>query len=389
MVKDSPLLTIVHVLALIALVIGASALSSGLWGGPPEKPSKSRQLVITEGMTAAQFGEANQLPDALLKEAFNLSSDAELDKKIAEFGAPREISSLIAGKLALAAEHAGKNWLKIRLKFASWLLFLSFVFIYLSRRKLTPSRRIWLLCSSVFLFGVVLGADPGPMGTVKDAIHLYGTEHVIFPPRMIALALFLALVVLANKYICGWGCQAGTLQELVYRINSTEKQEPRIGRHVKLPFVVTNTFRTLFFGTFVLVVFLRGTDIIAPLDPFKIYNPASLALSGGIFIAALLLLSMFVYRPWCHLFCPFGLVGWLLEKVSRAKITVDYQTCIACQKCAAACPSTVMGAILRRDKQTIPDCFACYTCRDVCPTGSIQFSKNKRALPPKDHFTKK
>jgi NAD-dependent dihydropyrimidine dehydrogenase PreA subunit len=339
-------------------------------------------------MTVAQFSQTNQLPDTLVKKAFNLSSDADLEKKITEFGAPREISSLISGKLALAAEHAGKNWLKIRLKFACWLLFLSFVFIHLRRRKLTPSRRIWLLYSSVFVFGVALGADPGPMGTVKDAIHLYGTEHVIFPPRMIALALFLALVLLANKYICAWGCQAGTLQELIYRINSTDKQQPRIGKQHKLPFVVTNTFRILFFGAFVLAVFLRGTDIIAPLDPFKIYNPKSLALSGGIFIGALLLGSLFVYRPWCHLFCPFGLVGWLLERISRVKITVDYQTCIACQKCAEACPSTVMGAILRRDKQTIPDCFACYTCRDVCPTGSVQFSNNKRSLPPTDHFTK-
>ena len=63
--------------------------------------------------------------------------------------------------------------------------------------------------------------------------------------------------------------------------------------------------------------------------------------------------------------------------------------CIACQKCANACPSTVMGAILKRDKKTIPDCFACYTCRDVCPTESIRFSTGKRDLPPVGHFDRK
>jgi formate hydrogenlyase subunit 6/NADH:ubiquinone oxidoreductase subunit I len=47
-----------------------------------------------------------------------------------------------------------------------------------------------------------------------------------------------------------------------------------------------------------------------------------------------------------------------------------------------------MGAILKGDKKTIPDCFSCYTCRDVCPTDSIIFSSRKRTLPPSDHFDK-
>jgi formate hydrogenlyase subunit 6/NADH:ubiquinone oxidoreductase subunit I len=82
------------------------------------------------------------------------------------------------------------------------------------------------------------------------------------------------------------------------------------------------------------------------------------------------------------------LAGWLVEKISRVKIKVNYETCIACRKCAAACPSTVMAAILQRDKKTIPDCFSCYACREECPTGSISFSTGKRTLPPGDFFKK-
>ncbi len=379
--------TMVRFFLLIALVVGASLGVSSLWGGKPETMTSPGRLIITEDMTVARFGQVNNLPDSLLKKIFRLSADADLDRKLSEFGNPDQIASTVAGKQALAAEQASKNWLKIRLKFVAWFVFLSFVFFYLRRRKLTPGLRIVLLGISVFVFGVVLGADPGPMGTVKDAIHLYGTAHIIFPPRMIALAVFLLLVFLANKYICAWGCQAGTLQELIFRLNTSERHEPRIGRRIKVPFVVTNTCRVLFFCVFVLCVFLGGVDIIAPIDPFRIFNPASLALVSGTFIAILLLLSLFMYRPWCHLFCPFGLAGWVVEKFSRVKINVDYQTCIACRKCAAACPSTVMSAILYRNKKTIPDCFACYTCRDVCPTQSIRFSTDTRALPPKGHFT--
>ncbi|MDD2336112.1 MAG: 4Fe-4S binding protein [Geobacteraceae bacterium] len=389
MERNAAIKTIVYFIVILTLVVGASTISFQIQGGKDESLPKSRNLVMAQEMTVRQFGQANELSPPQLKEIFTLTATADLEKKLAEYGTSEQVSSLVTRKLALAAEHASKNWVKIPLKFALWLVFLSSVFIFLRERKLSSVHRKWLLFLAVAIFGIVLGADPSPMGTVKDAIHLYGTAKVIFPPRMVALSVFLVIVLLANKYICAWGCQAGTLQELIFRINSSENQKSGLGRQFKLPFVVTNTFRVLFFCLFVLIVFVWGTDIIAPIDPFKIFKPASLGLVGGIFVGLLLLLSLFVYRPWCHLFCPFGLVGWLLEKFSHVKINVQYETCIACQKCAAACPSTVMGAILRRDRKTIPDCFACYTCRDICPTGSINFSTHKRSLPPKDLFTEK
>ena len=171
-------------------------------------------------------------------------------------------------------------------------------------------------------------------------------------------------------------------------LNRTNAQKSIVGRQIKLPFVLTNSVRFLFFGVFTLVVFGWEIDIIKPVDPFKIYKPMYLGVSGAISLGALLLASLFIYRPWCHLFCPFGLMGWFIESKSLVQISVGYKTCIACQKCAATCPSTVMDAILRQDKETIPDCFGCYTCRDVCSTDSISFSIRKRTFPSADFFIK-
>ncbi len=224
---------------------------------------------------------------------------------------------------------------------------------------------------------------------MKDAIHLYGSARGIYPPRMIALAVFLMIVFLANKYICAWGCQAGVLQDLIFHLNRTDKNRPILGRQFKASFFMTNTVRVAFLTVFGIRAFGWGTDIIEPIDPFGIYKPLHLGLVGATGIGIILVASLFVYRPWCHFFCPFGLVGWCVEKISRVRISVDYDTCIACGKCAMACPSTVMGAILRRDKRTIPDCFACYTCRDACPTSSIRFTGRKRTLPPAGHFQEK
>ena len=377
-----------QIILLIVLVIGLSAASVRIWGGKPEKTRNSADLVIAAGMTLEQFGKANAFPNSMLKEIFNLKQKSDMGRMLEEYGTPEQITSLVVKKQALISEHASKNWVKIVVKFVLWFVFLAMVYVISKNRKGTPVRRKQLLIAAVLIFGVILGSDPSPMGTVKDAIHLYATTGAVFPPRMIALAVFLALVVIANKYICAWGCQAGTLQDAIFRLNRSDDLKPVFGRQFKLPFVFTNSVRIAFLCLFTIVAFFRGFDMIDPIDPFKIYNPAQLGMAGAIFVGVLLFASLFVYRPWCHLFCPFGLVGWLAEKTSRVKISVNYETCTACQKCAVSCPSTVMSAILRRDKKIIPDCFSCYTCRDTCPTDSIRFSAAKRTLPPEGHFLK-
>ena len=255
------------------------------------------------------------------------------------------------------------------------------MFPLLRRGLVKGALRNWLYFAGVLIFGVALGADPSPMGTVKDAVVLYGQSGAIFLPRLKALVIFLLLVVLANKFICSWGCQLGVLQDLFFRLGraaSLKRWRP--------PFVVTNAVRVLFLIALALGA-MMGSDIIAPVDPFKIYSPLALTIWGAGFITLLLAASLFLYRPWCHLLCPFGLVGWLAEKISVYKVRVDYSKCVACGACERACPSTVMGAILRRDR-VIPDCFSCGDCLAACPAGAVSFSAGRRQLPPADKFEK-
>ena len=253
------------------------------------------------------------------------------------------------------------------------------------RGQITPHLRKILLITAVGIFGVILGSDPSPMGTVKDTIVLFGKEHVIFPPRIVAFTVFSLMVIFANKFICSWGCQLGVLQDLIYRINRNSTDTAGPIRQWKLPFALTNTIRIAFLAAICIFAVAWATDIVSPIDPFRIYSPAKLGLLGSAFAGLLLITSLFIYRPWCHLFCPFGLTGWIFEKLSVYKIKVNYDTCIACEACSKACPSTVMDSILKQDK-VIPDCFSCGTCQDVCPTKSITFAKGARTKPPVGKF---
>jgi NAD-dependent dihydropyrimidine dehydrogenase PreA subunit len=389
MEKSNGLKVIVSFLVIVFAVVFLSSLSARLMGGKTEEMKEQKALSITESMTIEEFGKVNGLSKEVLKKVFGITVKEDLQKTIGATGIPKEeVLSKITKEGAIHEEFESKNWVLIPIKFALWIGFLTMVFVYMRKGLITPGVRRIFYFAAFTIFGVILGSDPSPMGTVKDAVVLLGTKGVIFPPRMIALSLFLVMVFFANKFICSWGCQFGTLQDAIFRINRSEKDRTSMFFQVKLPFVISNTVRIATFVVLTVIAFAWGFDIIGAVDPFKIYKPSVVAVYGWIFIGAVLVAGLFIYRPWCHLFCPFGLVGWLVEKISIFKIHVDYDTCIACEACAKACPSSVMEAILKRGRKTIPDCFACATCIGVCPTKSISLKSGKRTMPPEGKFNK-
>jgi NAD-dependent dihydropyrimidine dehydrogenase PreA subunit len=376
----------VYFLIIILMVVSASAVSSHIWAGKAEELPDSVAVKVVEGMTVGEFGRKYNLDRPVLKKIFDLQSPDDLNKKVSDYGlSDQNLNQKVNQVLALQAEQASKNWFKIPLKGGLWIVFLFIVFALLRKGKVVSGNRKWIYAAAVVIFGVVLGSDPSPMGTVKDAIVLYGSKGVIFPPRLLAFGIFFLTIILANKFICSWGCQLGTLQDLIFRLNRGTGDRKGLFGQIKVPFIISNSVRALFFVFLIFAAFVWATDIVEGIDPFKIFKPQVIGIAGGLFIGFILVSSLFVYRPWCHFFCPFGLVGWVAEKISLFKIKVDYDKCISCQACSKACPSTVMDAILKQNK-TVPDCFSCGTCIETCPVNAISFTFGGRQKPPKGKF---
>lgn len=182
MSKFSPANTISLFVALIAALIVLSIISVRLWGGKPETIPEPKKLTINKEMTLQDFAQINGLPNRALKEIFGLQQKSDLQKNLSEYGSDAQIKALVTKKLALVAEHETKNWKKIVIKFAVWFAVLSGIFILFRKQKVSPFKRKLTLLFSALIFGVVLSADPSPMGTVKDAIHLFATSGAVFPP---------------------------------------------------------------------------------------------------------------------------------------------------------------------------------------------------------------
>ncbi|MBU3947480.1 MAG: hypothetical protein KJ826_04580 [Proteobacteria bacterium] len=144
--KHPQLKTAIYFILIIVFIIGLSIISTRIWGGKPEQPKKLNELIIDREMTIKQFGQANELPNTVLKKIFDLKAQTDLGEKLDEYGTSDQITSMVTKKLALASEHAGKNWIKIPIKFGLWFIFLSMVFILFKKRKVTYGLRNWLAC---------------------------------------------------------------------------------------------------------------------------------------------------------------------------------------------------------------------------------------------------
>ncbi|MFZ5981535.1 MAG: 4Fe-4S binding protein [Candidatus Zixiibacteriota bacterium] len=361
----------------IFLVVILSALSVKLWGEKPETVEVIELTIPSVDITPARLARDNHLPLKPVLAALKIDSARAETASLAELNLTSEqVKSVIGKKMVLFQEEQSKNWQKILIKFTLWILVLTVPLILLTQKKLTPKRRKILYAVGILTFGVVLGSDPSPMGTVKDAVFLLTAHQTVFVPRLIALGIFLLIVVIANKFICSWGCQFGVLQDFLFRLNRKKHDFRGLTRQYKPPFWLSNSIRIAVFLALAAAGFFWTFDIIGQVDPFKVYNPAVLGIIGGTFILLILIAALFIYRPWCHFFCPFGLVAWLFEKMSLFRIKVDYRKCDACQACARACPSNVMDAILKNDRVK-PDCFACGNCIEACPTDAVSFTASR------------
>ncbi len=250
----------------------------------------------------------------------------------------------------------------ILVKFALWIATIVVVTLLLRRRKVTSKVRLWFLVGGILVFGFVFGLlipgglNPNPVASLRTLLTSVLVRGQLVIPVAAMLVILLVAVWVSNKSICGWACQLGLLQDLLRRAE-LPKWEP--------PFWLSNSVRILAFVGLVGGLAMAGMDWIGVIDPFQIFS-LQITWAIGLFSAAVLVASLFVYRSWCRFLCPFGLVGWLLEQVSLLRPRIDREVCKECQLCVKACPSGAMDDFYA-DATLHADCFACGACIETCP----------------------
>lgn len=70
------------------------------------------------------------------------------------------------------------------------------------------------------------------------------------------------------------------------------------------------------------------------------------------------------------------LYGYYFYPKMRTKLKIHHNTCILCNQCVEACPTSSL--IIENNRVvTHPTCTACYRCINICPTQSISMNSKK------------
>lgn len=261
---------------------------------------------------------------------------------------------------------------------------------------------LWALLTNSYLIGFVQGkiykgklknlcvpglncySCPGavgscPIGSLQAVIGNWNFKFAFY------VAGFLVFVgALIGRFVCGWLCPFGLVQDLLHKIPFPKKIKTFRGDKLlrKLKYVIL--------AVFVILMPLYLVDIMDQGSPYfcKLICPAG-TLEGGIplvllnksmrraigwlyvwknvLLAVAVLLSILIYRPFCKYICPLGAIYSVFNPISVFKYKVDKNKCTQCGACAKVCKMQVNPS----KTPNHPECIRCGQCKKICPTGAI------------------
>lgn len=221
-----------------------------------------------------------------------------------------------------------------------------------------------------------------PMGALQAALNKRNFEI-----PFAVLGFFFVFGSIFGRFVCGWLCPFGLMQDLLHRIPFFRKRKQlayhsvlKYGKYVVLFGLVVVGSSFLFTGFAKVPAFckflcpsgtLMGALPLLGMDKQLRSQASDLFYWKLGILMVLILLSVKVYRPFCQYLCPLGAIyGWF-NRFSLVQIHWEKDTCISCMACQRVCPVN-----LPPEKISVStECIKCGQCVEVCPKKCLHFKK--------------
>jgi polyferredoxin len=194
------------------------------------------------------------------------------------------------------------------------------------------SRRSLLVLgiASLLWFGFVREGCICSVGATQNVSQsLFDSGYVIPLGALAFFVLPLLFTLFFGRTFCASVCPLGALQEVV-AVRSW--RVPRWLDHALgvLPFI--------YLGAVVLFAASGTAYLICRYDPFVLFFRQAGNAHMWVVAGCVMLVSLFIGRPYCRYLCPYGAVlGWL-SRISKWHLRIVPGECITCRLCENACP---------------------------------------------------
>ncbi len=327
-----------------------------------------RLALILGGLTLASLASGLWLLGERARALFHRNADTEAVRAAA--------FALAVGGLYLARSKAkvavlladrflpGSGWLE--------MLALGFYAAWVAGVILDPARhkrlrpKLWALFSAVFFAQLALGLAGLTDFLMTGRLHLPVPALIAAGPLFRGGGLFMPIlfastVVLVGPAWCSHLCYIGAWDDQCSRLGPKRpKPMPRswaIG------------------GRLAALVLACGTALL--LRAHNVPGETAAWLAAGFGLAGLGVMALVSRRlgvmAHCTAFCPIGLVGNLLGRLTPWRVRIDRETCTGCGSCARACRySALTPAEIEAGAPGLP-CTLCGDCIGACPHDSMGY----------------
>ena len=229
---------------------------------------------------------------------------------------------------------------------------------------------------------------PGALGSCPIGSLQASLNSREFKLSMYVVGFLVLFGTIFGRFICGFLCPFGFIQDLLYKIPFVKKLRKLPGEKA------LRWFRFIFLLVFVILLPLFVIDITGLGEPWfcKFICPVG-TLEGGIPLVLLnnalrgsigflykwklailvvtVLSSIVIFRPFCRYVCPLGAVYGLFNKVSFLRYHINKEKCTECGLCQNTCKFDIK---VYQNPNSM-DCIRCGECMHSCLHKAIELKK--------------
>ena len=218
-----------------------------------------------------------------------------------------------------------KQWLDVvvlvaALSLASWLAI----------RRRSRKGIFVLMLFSLLYFGFIKRGCVCPIGSIQNVtLALFNTNYAVPITVLIFFVTPLAFALFFGRVFCSSVCALGAIQDLVILKPITLPRKLTIGLSM-IPYA--------YLGVAILFAATNTGFVICRYDPFIGFfrldgNAPYLYLGAGFLLA-----GVFIARPYCRFFCPYGVLLGFMSRFARWHLTITPTECVNCRLCEKSCP---------------------------------------------------